>query len=58
MSYNNKTDNKCRCDTCLFKHFIGIVLPNCDWYRDNVTFGNKSVDDCPYYKPRNNNTQK
>lgn len=41
---------KCRCDTCLSKNFIGIVPPHCEWYRDNVTFGGKSPDECPYYK--------
>ena len=52
---NNKTNNKYCCDICLFKNLIGVVPPHCDWYRDNVTFGNKSVNECPYYKPIENN---
>jgi hypothetical protein len=57
MSYNdnNSINNNCRCDICLFKNFISVVPPHCDWYRDNVTFGNKSADECPYYKPIENN---
>lgn len=43
-------NDKSHCDTCLFKHFIGVVLPQCEWYRKNVTFGNKSADECPYYR--------
>lgn len=55
-NYNDKTDNKCHCDICLFKNFVNIVPHYCEWYRDNVTFGNKSANKCPYYKPIENNT--
>lgn len=46
----------CRCDTCLLKNLDRIVPSQCEWYRDNVTFGDKSADECPYYKPIKNNT--
>lgn len=42
------------CDNCVSKNFIGIVPPNCDWYKDNVMLGDKSVNECPYFKPIDN----
>lgn len=46
----------CRCDICLLKNLNRIVPSQCEWYRGNVTFGDKSADECPYYKPIENNT--
>ena len=52
--YDDTTINICRCDICLSKNLAHIVHMHCEWYRDNVTFGNKSADECPYFKPIEN----
>ncbi|MBO5828819.1 MAG: hypothetical protein J6R59_10280 [Paludibacteraceae bacterium] len=39
----------CKCDEC-YLHTINDVVPRqCEWCRNNVTFGNKSADECPFY---------
>ena len=30
---------------------MGITPPHCKWYWDNVVFGDKSAEECPYYSP-------
>ena len=51
---NIKPDMVCRCDICYY-HTLYAVPQHCNWYRDNVTFGDKSSNDCPYYKSIENN---
>lgn len=48
--------NMCKCDVCTFKVNSRIVVPDCcQWYTCNVMLGEKSADDCPHFKPAEDN---
>lgn len=50
-------NSKFHCVTCVSHNLIGIVPPHCNWYWDNVVFGDKSAEECPYYQPMINDVQ-
>lgn len=55
--YENMLDDPQLCDICYLHHINGVVPRQCEWYKDNVTFGNKSSSECPFYKPLNESSK-